>query len=80
MTGVAFDKTVRRKPLRGCGGRGLWKFNRFSPERHCQKRDSARDVSSTGRRDEGGHQSINGRENVNLFVNPSAFTDRNPAS
>src|SRR5437899_9001823 len=37
----AFDTAVRRKPLAGAG-RGLWKFNRFSPENHCQKRDSAK--------------------------------------
>ena len=34
----AFDKTVRRKPLAGCGGRGvLWELNRFRPGSHCKK-------------------------------------------
>jgi hypothetical protein len=35
----AFDKTVRRNPLAGCGGRGmLWELNRFQPGSHCKKR------------------------------------------
>jgi hypothetical protein len=32
----------QKEAARGCGGRGLWKFNRFSPGKHCQKRDSAK--------------------------------------
>src|SRR5579864_7549030 len=39
----AFDKTVRRKPLAGCGGRGvLWELNRFRLGSHCQKRSCAK--------------------------------------
>src|ERR1700730_89652 len=32
----------QKEAARGCGGRGLWKFNRFSPGNRCQKRDSAK--------------------------------------
>src|ERR1700694_4364141 len=32
----------QKEAARGCSGRGLWKFNRFSPGKHCQKRDSAK--------------------------------------
>ena len=39
----AFDKTVRRKPLAGCGGRGvLWDLNRFRLGSHCNKRSCAK--------------------------------------
>jgi hypothetical protein len=38
------DREIWRKPLAGCGGCGayLWDFNRFSPGKPCQKRDSAK--------------------------------------
>jgi hypothetical protein len=32
----------QKEAARGCDGRGLWKFNRFSPGNRCQKRDSAK--------------------------------------
>ena len=32
----------QKEAARGCGGRGLWKFNRFSSGNRCQKRDSAK--------------------------------------
>jgi len=39
----AFDKTVRRKPLAGCGGRGvLWDLNRFRLGSNCNKRSCAK--------------------------------------
>src|SRR5207302_11516461 len=39
----AFDKTARRKPRAGCGGRGvLWELNRFRLGSHCNKRSCAK--------------------------------------
>src|SRR5205807_9309392 len=31
-----------KEAARGCGGRGLWIFNRFSAGNRCRKRDSAK--------------------------------------
>src|SRR5437762_6296847 len=40
---VARDRYSREKEAaRGCGGRGLWKVNRFSPGNRCQKRNAAK--------------------------------------
>jgi len=39
VSSVAFDKAVSNGHPRGCGGHGLWKFNQFLPQKHCQKRD-----------------------------------------
>jgi hypothetical protein len=41
--GVAFEKAVRRKPLAFAVEAGyLWNFNRFSPGKPCQNRNSAK--------------------------------------